>query len=121
MPEAKERGGPSYARFTLGRLRVDRAYPSHLCHPERTTQVVADFFKELNQRLTIYLAKNKVVFAWFPQEIRGISPRVMEHKINVFLEARPIRQKKQHFIPENDKIINDKVTKLLEGGHIWEV
>ncbi|KAL0463086.1 UNVERIFIED_CONTAM: hypothetical protein Slati_0196200 [Sesamum latifolium] len=34
---------------------------------------------------------------------------------------RPIKQKKRHFIPEKDKIIQGEVNKLLIAGHIREI
>ncbi|XP_073061959.1 uncharacterized protein [Primulina eburnea] len=39
------------------------------------------------------------------RELSGISPQVAEHKLNILPGSRPVKQKKRHFGPEKDKII----------------
>ncbi|XP_073064080.1 uncharacterized protein [Primulina eburnea] len=64
---------------------------------------------------------NLDIFVWSSQELRGDSPRVIEHRLNILLEARPIKQKKRHFGPEKDKVIKEQVDELLRAWHIREV
>lgn len=80
-------------------------------NPGKTTWVASHLLLEFKQKFTAYLSKYKEVFASSPQEVRGISPRVMEHRLNVLLDALPVRKKKRHFGSENDKIISAEVTK----------
>ncbi|XP_075499303.1 uncharacterized protein LOC142537694 [Primulina tabacum] len=61
------------------------------------------------------------VFAWSQQELAGISPQVTEHKLNILSGSRPVKQKKRHFDPEKDKVIDEQVGELLRAGHIREV
>ena len=51
----------------------------------------------------------------------GIHPSVASHKHNVLPLARPIRHKVRCFHPNRQKIIWDKIDKLLEAGFIREV
>ena len=51
----------------------------------------------------------------------GIHPSVGSHKLNVLPSARPIRQKVRCFHLDRQKIIRDKIDKLLEAGFIREV
>ncbi|XP_075515415.1 uncharacterized protein LOC142550058 [Primulina tabacum] len=39
------------------------------------------------------------------RELMGISPKVAEHQLNIIPGSRPVKQKKRHFGPEKDKII----------------
>ncbi|XP_075518298.1 uncharacterized protein LOC142552407 [Primulina tabacum] len=55
------------------------------------------------------------------EELVGISPKVAEHKLNIIPGSRPIKQKKRHFGPEKDKIIEEQVKEMLGAGHIREV
>ncbi|XP_075475721.1 uncharacterized protein LOC142510296 [Primulina tabacum] len=55
------------------------------------------------------------------EKLVGISPKVAEHKLNIIPRSRPIKQKKRHFGPEKDKIIEEQVKEMLGAGHIKEV
>ena len=51
----------------------------------------------------------------------GVSPRVIEHKLNVDPEKKPIQKRRQVFTPERNQTITDEVNKLLSAGFIREV
>ncbi|XP_075515702.1 uncharacterized protein LOC142550513 [Primulina tabacum] len=55
------------------------------------------------------------------EELVGISPKVAKHKLNIIPGSRPIKQKKRHFGPEKDKIIEEQMKEMLGAGHIREV
>ena len=48
----------------------------------------------------------------------GISPKVIEHKLNMNLEKKPIQQKRRVFAPERNQAIINEVNKLLLAGFI---
>ena len=48
----------------------------------------------------------------------GISLKVIEHKLNMNLEKKPIQQKRRVFAPERNQAIMNEVNKLLLGGFI---
>nr|CAN61262.1 hypothetical protein VITISV_005781 [Vitis vinifera] len=51
----------------------------------------------------------------------GIHPSIVSHKFNVLPTARPVRQRVRRFHPNRQKIIREKIEKLLEAGFIREV
>ena len=51
----------------------------------------------------------------------GISPKVIQHKLNVNPERKPIQQRRKAFTPERDQAFTEEVTKLLTTGFIREV
>ncbi|XP_075483547.1 uncharacterized protein LOC142523698 [Primulina tabacum] len=55
------------------------------------------------------------------QELTGISPLISEHQLNVLPGSHPVKQKKRHFGPEKDKVIDEQVKELLKAGHIREI
>ncbi|KAL0402055.1 UNVERIFIED_CONTAM: Retrovirus-related Pol polyprotein from transposon opus [Sesamum latifolium] len=67
------------------------------------------------------LRKNKDIFAWTPQDLEGMDPGVITHHLNLDPTIRPVKQKKRHFGPEKDKIIQGEVNKLLTAGHIRKI
>ena len=51
----------------------------------------------------------------------GIAPEVIQHKLNVNPERKPVQQRRKVFAPEQVQAITDEVTKLLAAGFIREV
>ena len=51
----------------------------------------------------------------------GISTKVIQHKLNVNLEKKPLQQRWKAFAPEQDQAVREEVTKLLTAGFIREV
>ncbi|XP_074575273.1 uncharacterized protein LOC141831769 [Curcuma longa] len=90
-------------------------------HPDWVTYISANLPHELKQQLTECLAQNYHVFAWTTTEITDVAPTVMEHRLNILPEARPVRQKWRHFSLDQDKIIREEVSKLLKARQIREV
>ncbi|XP_073284550.1 uncharacterized protein, partial [Primulina huaijiensis] len=55
------------------------------------------------------------------RELTGISPLISEHQLNILPGSHPIKQKKRHFGPEKDRIIDEQVKELLKAGHVREI
>ncbi|XP_075524561.1 uncharacterized protein LOC142556963 [Primulina tabacum] len=89
--------------------------------PGKSIRVARDLEDSTRVKLLSCLRTNISIFAWSQQELVGISPKVAEHKLNIIPGSRPIRQKKRHFGPEKDKIIEGQVKEMLGAGHIKEV
>ncbi|GAV81590.1 hypothetical protein CFOL_v3_25044 [Cephalotus follicularis] len=63
--------------------------------------------------LITFLRNNRDVFAWSTEEVPGISPSIMVHKLTVD-PMRPLtRQKKRNFAPERQQAIAEEVSKLM--------
>ena len=75
----------------------------------------------IRQDLIGFLRMNRDVFAWSHEDMLGIDPSVIVHRLNVNPASSPIRQKKRVFAQERDKAIAEEVRKLLEAGFIREV
>ncbi|RVW22158.1 hypothetical protein CK203_097141 [Vitis vinifera] len=53
--------------------------------------------------------------------MKGIHPSIASHRLNVFLTARPSRQRIRQFHPDRQRVIRNEIDKLLEAGFIREV
>ena len=76
---------------------------------------------EMRTRLVHFLKENLNVFAWSHEDMPGISPEVIQHKLNVNLKRKPVQQRRRVFAPERDQVVIEEVTKLLTTGFIREV
>ena len=72
----------------------------------------------VHQALTTFLRENQDVFAWSHEDMLGIDPSVIVHRLNVSPSSSPIRQRKQVFAQERDKAMAKKVRKLIETDFI---
>ncbi|KAL0402391.1 UNVERIFIED_CONTAM: hypothetical protein Slati_4269000 [Sesamum latifolium] len=73
------------------------------------------------EEIILCLQRNADIFAWAPQDLEGIDPKVITHHLNIDPGIKPVKQKKRHFGPEKDKVIQAEVDKLMAAGHIEEI
>ena len=89
--------------------------------PGRTTRMGTLASPTVRQDLASFLKMNQDVFAWSHEDMPGIDPSVIVHRLNVNPDSSPVRQKKRVFAQERDKVVAEEVRKLLEAGFIREV
>ena len=87
----------------------------------KTTRIGTMLSPEMRTKLIEFLKENLDVFAWSHEDMPGISPRIIQHKLNVDPERKPVQQRRRAFAPERDQAIAEEVTKLLTASFIREV
>uniref|UniRef100_A0A2N9IZQ4 RNase H type-1 domain-containing protein n=1 Tax=Fagus sylvatica TaxID=28930 RepID=A0A2N9IZQ4_FAGSY len=90
-------------------------------HPERTTKIGANLPPKMKESLVQFLKNNKDVFAWSHEDMPGINPSIISHKLYVDPSLRPVKQKRRVFAPERNNAIMEEVDKLLAANFIREV
>ena len=90
-------------------------------NPKRYTRVGTDLEEKIKKDLVHFLKKNINVFAWSHEDMPGINPSVITHRLNVSPSFEPMRQKKRVFAPKRDNAIKDEVQKLIVAKFIREV
>jgi hypothetical protein len=83
--------------------------------PEKTTRIGANLPPQMKESLIQFLKNNKDVFAWSHEDMPGIDPSIISHKLNVNPSLRPVKQKRRVFAPERNDAIMEEVDKLLDG------
>jgi hypothetical protein len=68
-----------------------------------------------------FLRRNSDVFAWSHEDMPGIDPSVIVHKLNVDPNHRPVKQRRRTFAAERNQTVAEEVEKLLKARFIWEV
>ena len=59
-------------------------------NPERYTRIKADMEKKTKQDLVQFLKKSIDVFAWSHEDMPGINPSVITHRLNVYPSSKPV-------------------------------
>ncbi|XP_075473815.1 uncharacterized protein LOC142504851 [Primulina tabacum] len=89
--------------------------------PGQQIRVARDLSASTPVSLINCLKANIHVFAWSQQELTWISPLISEHQLNILPGSHLVKQKKRHFVPEKDKVIDEQVKELLKAGHIRDI
>ena len=89
--------------------------------PEHLAYIQSKLDEDVRDPLIHFLKQNVKVFVWKQEDMGGIYPVVITHKINVNPSFKPVKQKRRSFAPERQKAINEEVSKLLQAQDIREV
>uniref|UniRef100_A0A2N9ER72 RNA-directed DNA polymerase n=1 Tax=Fagus sylvatica TaxID=28930 RepID=A0A2N9ER72_FAGSY len=89
--------------------------------PSKTTSIGTKMDRTIREAMISFLKSNLDVFAWTHDDMPGIDPTTICHKLNVDPSIRPIKQKRRVFAPDRNQAISDEVEKLLTAGFIREV
>ena len=109
--------------------------PEPILEPSETSQEVeivpGDLTKVLKigialptlekEKMISFLRVNQDVFTWKHEDMPEIDRKIIQHRLNVNPECKPVQQKRRIFAPKRDKAITKKVEKLLEADFIKEV
>ena len=61
--------------------------------PTKTTMVRMTLSTEMRRRLVQVLNEKLDVFVWSHEDMSGISTELIQHKLNVDLEKKPVQQR----------------------------
>ncbi|VFQ70740.1 unnamed protein product, partial [Cuscuta campestris] len=92
-----------------------------LVEPERKVKVGKTLPLELKEQLLEVLRAFKVLFAWGPEDMPGVDPKIIYHRLAVDPTHKPVKQKKRFLSAERREFVTKQVTTLQSIGHIREV
>ena len=61
------------------------------------------------------------VFVWKQEDMGGIDPAMVTHRLNISPSFKPVKKKRRSFALERKKAIDEEVNKLLQAKAIREV
>ncbi|KAH6761645.1 hypothetical protein C2S52_019078 [Perilla frutescens var. hirtella] len=93
----------------------------HPEHPDHKVSIGSRLTSNIREQLIEFLKEHHDCFAWSFEDMTGIDPSIITHKLQVDPDKTPIKQKIRKFAPERNKIVDEEVDKLLKNGHIREV
>ncbi|KAL5545894.1 hypothetical protein UlMin_005581 [Ulmus minor] len=88
--------------------------------PEKNCKIGSALTGQFKEDLIIFLREHRDVFAWSHEDMPGIDPNVIVHRLNIDPNFKPIKQKRRTFNTERYMAINTEVDKLLKAGFIEE-
>ncbi|VFQ98450.1 unnamed protein product [Cuscuta campestris] len=88
---------------------------------ERKVKVGKTLPLKLKEQLLEVLQVFKVLFAWCPEDMPGVDPKIICHRLAVDPTHKPVKQKKRFLSSERREFVTTQVTTLQSMGHIREV
>ncbi|XP_034212942.1 uncharacterized protein LOC117625504 [Prunus dulcis] len=89
--------------------------------PDRQVRICTSISPELRSDLVAFLRLNSEVFAWSYNDMPGISPDIISHRLSVNPAVRPVRQKRRAYDPERYEAMRAEVDRLSSIRFIREV
>jgi hypothetical protein len=90
-------------------------------NPGKKVRIGSQLPQLVKEDLVASLKSNSDVFAWSHEDMPGIDPSVIVHKLNVDPNHRPVKQGRRTFTAERNQAVAEEVEKLLKDGFIREV
>ncbi|KAK1667979.1 hypothetical protein QYE76_056138 [Lolium multiflorum] len=87
-------------------------------YPVIISSKLSDFEEE---RLLEILKKHRGAIGYTLDDLKGISPSICQHAINMEDDAKPIVEHQRRLIPKMKDVVRNEVLKLLEAGIIYPI
>ena len=100
---------------------ADKLIPLDPAEHTKTIRIGASLSREEEIALVKFLRNNSDVFAWQPSDMPDIPREVVEHRLAVRPDAKPVKQKLRRFAPDRRDAIKAEIEQLLAAGFIREV
>ncbi|KAK1608663.1 hypothetical protein QYE76_032336 [Lolium multiflorum] len=73
------------------------------------------------ERLLEILKKHRGAIGYTLDDLKGISPSIYQHAINMEDDAKPVVEHQRRLIPKMKEVVRNEVLKLLEAGIIYPI
>ena len=81
----------------------------------------ANLSEHEEKRLLKTLRKHHATIGYTLDDLKGISPTLCQHKINLEKDAKPVRDHQRWLNPKMKEVVRKEILKLLEVGIIYPV
>ena len=68
--------------------------------PEHLVFIGSKLAEDVRSSLVPFLEQNMEVFTWKQEDMGGVDPAVITHRLNVNPSFKPVKQKRRSFAPE---------------------
>ncbi|XP_016647101.1 PREDICTED: uncharacterized protein LOC107880335 [Prunus mume] len=88
--------------------------------PDRWVKIGTNLDPDLRRQFIDFLWQQVEVFAWFYDDMPGILPDIISHKLSISTAHKPVRQKRRSYDAERYEAMRAEVDKLKAIGFIRE-
>ena len=73
------------------------------------------------EKLLKTLKKHRAAIGYTLDDLKGISPTICQHKINLEKDAKPVIDHQRRLNPKMKEVVRKEILKLLEAGIIYPI
>ena len=81
--------------------------------------ISANLSEKEEERLLKTLKKHCAAIGYSVDDLKGISPTLCQHKINLEKDAKPVIDHQRRLNPKMKEVVRKEILKLLEAGTIY--
>ena len=81
----------------------------------------ANLSEHEEERLLKTLKKHRAAIGYTLDDLKGISPTLCQHKINLEKDAKPVGDHQRRLNPKMKEVVRKEILKLLEAGIIYPI
>ena len=82
--------------------------------------ISANLLEHEEKKLLRTLRKHRAAIGYTLDDLKGISPTLCQHKINMEPDAKPVVDHKWRLNPKMKEVVRNEILKLLEAGIVGE-
>jgi hypothetical protein len=83
--------------------------------------IASNLIDAQEEELIEVLREHKKAIGWTIEDIKGISPSLVMHKIHLEENSKPLREPQRRLNPAMQEVVRAKVIKLLDAGIIYPI
>ena len=83
--------------------------------------ISANLSEKEEEKLLKTLKKHRAAIGYTLDDLKGISPTLRQHKLNLEKDAKPVIDHQRRLNPKMKEVVRKEVLKLLEAGIIYPV
>ena len=83
--------------------------------------ISANLSEHEEERLLKILKKHQAAIGYTLDDLKGISPNLYQHKINMEPDAKPVVDHQRCLNPKMKEVVRTEILKLLEAGIIYPI
>ena len=83
--------------------------------------LVLTFLEHEEERLLKILKKHRAAIGYTLDDLKGISPTLCQHKINMEPDAKPVVDHQRRINPKMKEVVRMKTLKLMDAGIIYPI
>jgi hypothetical protein len=83
--------------------------------------IASDLKDAQEEELLVVLREHKEAIGWTIEDIKGINPSLVMHKIHLEENSKPLREPQRRLNPAMQKVVRAEVIKLLDAGIIYPI
>ncbi|KAM1696120.1 hypothetical protein ACFXTN_027679 [Malus domestica] len=114
---------PRYDSFTQQAQPAEELEKASISkdYPNRMVKIDTTLSPPIRLAWISFLQENTEVFAWSYEDMSGISPDIICHRLSIDPKTKPVRQKQRSYNAERYEAMKSEVEKLKSIGFVREV